>query len=42
MTIFHLKKILKLRALAIVIKSVFHNEGKYYPQIFLDDPLVDL
>ena len=37
-----LNKILKFRALTIVIGSVFDNEGKYYPQIFLDDALVDL
>ena len=37
-----LNKILKFRALTVVIRSVFNNEGKYYPQIFLDDALVDL
>ena len=36
------KKILKFRALTIVIRSVFDNEGKYYLQVFLDDALVDL
>ena len=37
-----LNKILKFRALTIAIGSVFDNEGKYYPQIFLDDVLVEL
>ena len=37
-----LNKILKFRALTIVIRSVFDNECKYYPHIFLDDALVDL
>ena len=37
-----LNKIIKFRALAIVIRSVFDYEGKYYSQIFLDDPLLDL
>ena len=37
-----LKKILKFRALTIVIRFVFDNEGKYYLQVFLDDALVDL
>ena len=32
-----LNKVLKFHALMIIIKSVFERDGKYYPQIFLDD-----
>ena len=35
-----LNKVLKFHALTIIIKSVFERDGKYYPQIFLDDALV--
>ena len=35
-----LNKVLKFHALMIIIKSVFERDGKYYPQIFLDDALV--
>ena len=31
-----LNKPLKLHAVAIIIRSVFEENGKYYPQIFLD------
>ena len=34
--------VLKLRILTIVIKSIFEKDGKYYPQIFLDDSLYGL
>ena len=34
-----LNKILKFRVLTIIIKSVFGDDGKYYPQILLDDCL---
>ena len=37
-----LNKILKFHALTFIIRSVFERDGKYYPQIFLDDALVDL
>ena len=37
-----LNKVLNFRALTIVIRSVFENDGKYYPQIYLDDALVDV
>ena len=37
-----LNKVLNFRALTIVITSVFENDGKYYPQIYLDDALVDV
>ena len=32
----HLNKILKLHNLAIVVRSAFKEDGKYYPQVFLD------
>ena len=31
-----LGKILKLRMLAVIVRSVFQKDGKYYPQVFLD------
>ena len=37
-----LNKVLKFHAVIIIIRSVFERDGKYYPQIFLDDALVDL
>ena len=37
-----LNKVLKFNAVIIIIRSVFEKDGKYYPQIFLDDALVDL
>ena len=37
-----LNKILKLHMLTIIIRSVFEEDGKYYPQIFLDEYLYEL
>ena len=37
-----LNKVLKFHAVIIVIRSVFERDGKYYPQIFLDDALVNI
>ena len=37
-----LNKVLKFHALTIIIRSVFERDGKHYPQIFLDDALVDV
>ena len=37
-----LNKVLNFHALRIVIRSIFDNEGKYCPKIFLDDALIDL
>ena len=37
-----LNKILKLHNLAIVIQSVFEENNKYYPQLFLDECLYEL
>ena len=34
-----LKKPLKFHAMTIIIRSVFEEEGKLYPQVFLDDAL---
>ena len=36
-----LNKVLKFHALTIIIRSVFKRDGKYYPQIFLDECLYD-
>ena len=37
-----LNKQLKFLSVAIVIISVFEDDGKYYPQAFLDDCLYEL
>ena len=37
-----LNKILKFRVLAIIIRNIFEKDGKYYPQIFLDDCLYEI
>ena len=34
-----LNKILKFLILTIIVRNIFEKEGKYYPQIFLDDCL---
>ena len=34
-----LNKILKFSVLTIIIRHIFEKDGKYYPQIFLDDCL---
>ena len=34
-----LKKPLKVRKMIIIIRSVFEEDGKRYPQVFLDDTL---
>ena len=39
---FPLNKVLKFHAVIIIIRSVFQRDGKHYPQIFLDDALLDL
>ena len=33
---------IKLRLLTIIISSVFSEDGKFYPQLFLDDALFEL
>ena len=37
-----LNKPIKLRLLTIIIRSVFSENGKFYPQLFLDDALYEL
>ena len=37
-----LNKILKLQMLTIIVRSVFEEDGKYYPQVFLDDCLYEM
>ena len=37
-----LNKVLKFHAIIIIIRSVFERDGKYYPQMFLDDALVNI
>ena len=37
-----LNKILKLRMLTIIVRSVFEEDGKHYPQVFLDDCLYEV
>ena len=34
---FRLNKPLKFHAMAIIIRSVFEEDGKLYPQVFLDE-----
>ena len=34
-----LNTLLKFRTLTIMIRTIFENDGKYYPHIFLDDCL---
>ena len=37
-----LNKMLKLHNLTIIARSVFEENGKYYPQIFLDECLYEV
>ena len=37
-----LNKTLKPYNLTIIVRSVFEEDGKYYPQIFLDECLYEL
>ena len=37
-----LNKILKLHMLTIIGRSVFEEDGKYYPQVFLDECLYEV
>ena len=37
-----LNKILKLHMLTTIVRSVFEKDGKYYPQVFLDESLYEL
>ena len=40
--ILPLNKVLKLRNLTVIITSFFKEDGKYYPQVFLDECLYEL
>ena len=42
MMTYHLNKLLKFHAMTIIIRSVFEEDGKFYPQAFLDDALYEL
>ena len=37
-----LSKILKLHMLVIIVRSAFEEDGKYYPQVFLDECLYEV
>ena len=37
-----LNKIPKLHILAIIVRSLFEEDGKYYPQVFLDEYLYEV
>ena len=37
-----LNKILKLHMLTIIVRSVLEEDGKYYPQVFLDECLYEV
>ena len=37
-----LNKLLKFRLMTITIRHVFEEDGKLYPQVFLDDTLYEL
>ena len=37
-----LSKPIKLHLLTIIIRSVFSEDGKFYPQLFLDEALYEL
>ena len=38
----HLNKLLKLHNLTVVVRSVFVEDNKYYPQFFLDECFYEL
>ena len=37
-----LNKLLKFHLMTVTIRSVFEEDGKLYPQVFLDDSLYEL
>ena len=39
---FPLNKLLKFHLMTIIIRCVFSEDGKLYPQLFLDDTLYEL
>ena len=38
----HVNKLLKFHMLTVIIKSVFEEDGKFYPQVFLDECLYEI
>ena len=42
LSLMPLNKPIKLRLLTIIIRSVFSEGSKFYPQLFLDDALYEL
>ena len=37
-----LNKLLKLHLLTIIVRYIFEEDGKFYPQLYLDDCLYEL
>ena len=37
-----LNKMLKLHMLTVIVRSIFEEDDKYYPQVFLDECLYHL
>ena len=37
-----LNKTIEIRSMKIVVRTVFHENNKYYPQVFLDECLYKL
>ena len=37
-----LNNILKLHMLTVIVRSVFEEDGKYYPQVFLNEYLYEV
>ena len=37
-----LNQMLKFHMLTVIVRSVFEEDGKYYPQVFLDECLYEL
>ena len=39
---FLLNKTIEIPSMIIIVKAVFHENEKYYPQVFLDECLCEL
>ena len=37
-----LSKLLKLYLLTVIVRCIFEEDGKFYPQLFLDDCLYEI
>ena len=37
-----LKNLLKIHMLTVIVSSAFEGDGKYYPQVFLDECLYEV